>query len=182
MTDALHPQIAAEFARKGLRFYGGAQASATGRAPSATIPTTGATAILWNGNAEHSLIIERITMWQLSGTAAVGANILAAITNAAVASPTAAANFASTSASKGGRATKCVWGENITLGATPTWGVWQGSGNPATTTNGGITADISGLILIPPGYALALNVLSGTGTSPLFLPTVVWSEAELDLE
>lgn len=174
----------AELARAGLRFYGGGQGSATGRAPVASIPTTAAAWELWNGEPAggKSYFIEAVTIAQISGTAAVGGVILAAITNTAVASPTAASNYATSSASKGSQASKAVWADNQTLGATPTWLMLAGNGNPATTTNGGATADVKGRLCIPPGYALALHYLSGAGTTPLFVASAIWSELALDLE
>lgn len=174
-----------ELARAGRRFYGGIQNGATGRAPVASIPTTAAAWLLWNGEVQGAgrvYAIEQITIVQISGTAAVGGVILAALTNTVVASPTAATGYASSSISKGGLATKAVWGDNQTLGATPTWMALMGNGNPATTTNGGSTVDVKGRILLPAGFGLALHYLSGTGTSPLFGASVIWSELEAETE
>ena len=170
--------------RAGRRFYGGGQGSATGRAPVASIPTTAAAFLLWNGEAQggRCYSIEQITIAQISGTAAVGGVILAALTTQVIAAPTAASNYPSSSASKGGLSTKAVWADNVTLGATPTWAMLLGNGNPATTTNGGSTVDVKGRFLVQPGYALALHYLSGTGTSPLFVASVVWSEFEVEVE
>lgn len=189
-----------EMSRAGRRFYGGAvgltggdvsgmgqgsAVAATGRAPVAAMPTTLAAFELWNGEAAggRSLIIDSITIAQLSGTAAVGAVLLVALTKSTVVAPTAAAGYGSASMSKGGLTTKAVWADNQTLATQPAWVAVQGTGNPATTTNGGLTCDLTSRpIIVPPGFALAIAVLSGTGTTPLFLGFASWTEVELDLE
>lgn len=176
-----------ELSRSGRRFYGGAQNGATGRAPTATLPTTAAPWLLFNGEPANgaAYAIERVTVAQLSGTAAVGGAILLAMTDAAITKPTAATGYASRCASGAGGASKAVWADNQTLALTPT--VWlspKANGNPASVTNGGDTIElVHSPIILPPGFALAIHYLSGTGTSPLFLAYAVWSEFEAaDLE
>jgi hypothetical protein len=173
-----------ELARAGLRFYGGVQNGATGRAPVGSIPTTAAAWLLWNGESDGgaSLVIDTVSIVQVSGTAAVGGAILWALTNKKIAAPTAATGYATTSASKSSKSSRAVWGDNQTLGETPTWGVLKANGNPATSTSGGDTVDVDGRIIVPPGFGLALHYLSGAGTSPLFGASATWSELQLSLE
>lgn len=177
-----------ELSRAGRRFAGGGggTGTATGRAPVATIPTTAAQWMLWNGEADggRAYAIEQLTIAQLSGTAAVGGAILWALTTARIAAPTAATGYGSFSMSRSAMNTKAIWADNQTLTVAPVWHVIKANGNPATTTNGGDTADsVNGKIIVPPGFALALHYLSGTGTTPLFLAFAIWAELEnADLE
>lgn len=171
-----------ELSRAGYRFFGGAQSGATGRAPVAVIPTTAAAFLLWNGDLSASYAVESLTIAQLSGTAAIGGAILAALTTTAIAAPTAATGYSVGSASQNSRRSKAIWADAQTLGATPVWSVLKANGNPASTTNGGDTVELNGSIIIPPGYGLALHYLSGTGTSPLFMASARWSELSVTLE
>lgn len=172
-----------ELARAGRMFWGGGQQGATGRAPVTAVPTTGAAFLLWNGEPDggRAIVPVNITLTQVSGTAAIGGAILAALTTTKVAAPTAATGYASASASGRG-STKAVWADNQTLGATPTWVALVGHGNPATTTEGGITVQLPGGIVVPPGFGLALNHISGTGTTPLLTAFAVWAEIDAYLE
>lgn len=169
-----------EMSRAGRRFYGGAQNGSTGRAPVQAIPTTAFAWMLWNGEADGgaAYAIDQITVFQLSGTAAVGGVILCALSNEKHASPTAATGYAVSSASKSSRGSKARWADNGTFAATPTWMALLGNGNPATTTNGGATHENRGRIVIPPGFGLGIHYLSGTGTTPLYLASAIWTELE----
>jgi hypothetical protein len=167
-----------EVSRAGYRFWGGPGSTSTGRAPTATIPTTAAQWLLWNGESPGgaAYAIETISIAQLSGTAAVGGAILAALTTTTIAAPTAATGYATSSISRSTRGTKAVWADAQTLANAPNWVVLKANGNPATTTNGGDTVDVGGRIVVPPGYGLALHYLSGAGTTPLFLASAIWAE------
>lgn len=167
-----------EMSRAGYRFGGGIQNGATGRAPVASIPTTAAAWLLWNGEPDGgaAYAMESVTLAQISGTAAVGGVILAALTTAKIAAPTPATGYATGSFSKGTRASRAVWADNQTLSATPTWWALAGNGNPAVSTNGGATIDLGGRLVVPPGFGLALHYLSGAGTTPLLGASAVWAE------
>lgn len=173
-----------ELTRSGRRFYGGVQNGATGRAPVASIPTTAAAWVLWNGEPDGgaAYVIDRAHVVQVSGTAAVGGAILSALTTTKIAAPTAATGYATSSASKGGKSSRAIFADNQTLSVAPTWGVLSANGNPASVTNGGDSVEVKGRIIIPPGFAAAFHYLSGTGTTPLFGLSLDWLEIECELE
>jgi hypothetical protein len=67
---------------------------------------------------------------------------------------------------------------------TPAWFA-VGSSFQAAAANvgqGDGYADIEGGILVPPRHALGLGILSGTGTSPLYGISVIWTELAAELE
>ena len=169
----------------GRRYYGGCQVIASGIAPVAAIPTTTATLFLWNGEAAGgaSYVIEELNYALGSGTAAAGAALMVCVTNIAQSAPSAASNYASQSCSDGSRATRAVWGTAITV-ATSAWKIASSSFQLAAANvgQGGDPYRPNGALVIPPGYGLGIAILSGTGTSPLYSLSALWSEVQLDLE
>lgn len=182
----LEPALA-EAARAGLRFGGGTQVIANGIAPVAAIPTTTATLALWNGESPggRSYLVQRVHFGLGSGTPTAGGTLFAALAPAAIAAPTPATNYSSGSLSRGGKATKAVWGTAVTFAAGAAWMAMASSFQLAAANvgQGDGTGYLSeGGILVPPGYALGLAILSGTGTTPLYYVSMEWTELELDLE
>lgn len=176
-----------EISRSGHRFFGGFQNGSTGRAPTATWPTTTAQWMLYNGESQGgaAYAIEMLALSLISGTPAAGGQLLIALTPALVATaPTAATGYTSVSASRGRNTTKAIWAENQTLTAQPTWLPVCASPLPATATPNGILMpfDLSGKIIVPPQYALAIHYFSGAGTTPLYGPSAMWCEIETELE
>lgn len=172
-----------EMSRAGIRFVGGCQVIASGIAPVAAIPTTTATLALYNGDPTKSLLIEELAFGLGSGTPTAGAILFAAVSNGAVTAPSAASNYSSQSASNGGVATRAVWGTAVTFPAGSAWKIAGGSMQLAAANVGQAERPyaVKGL-LIPPGRALGLAILSGTGTSPLYIVSAQWTELALDLE
>lgn len=177
----------AELARAGLRFGGGCQVIANGIAPVSAIPTTTATLALFNGEADggRSYLIHRVHFCLGSGTPAAGATLFGAVSGKKITAPSAASNYSTGSLSRGGKTSKAVWATAQTFDASTVWlplfstqqlaaaNVGQGDGNGYLTEGG---------ILVPPGYAFGLAILSGAGTSPLYAVGMEWTELELDLE
>lgn len=175
----------ADLARAGRRYQVAFTSAATGRAPVTAVPTTAAAFLLWNGETDNgkSYVVEDLGIVQLSGTAAIGMTILWALTTVRIAAPTAATGYNVRSCSRSGLQSKAIFADNQTLAVDPSgWAVVTSNGNPATTNGGGDVRDMQGRILVPPGYGLAMTVLSGAGTAPLFLASPMWCELELDLE
>jgi len=175
-----------EMSRAGHRFFGGFQNTSTGRAPTATWPTTAAQWMLYNGEAQGgaAYAIEMLALSLISGTPAAGGQLLVALTPAIIAAPTAATGYTSVSASRGRNTTKAIWAENQTLTASPTWIPVTASNLPATATPNGILMpfDLAGKIVVPPQFGLAIHYFSGAGTTPLYGPSAMWSEIETELE
>ena len=160
---------------------------AAGAAPVQAIPTTTATHFLWNSDPYRSIIVESIDTYLLSGTATIGAAILGIVSPITATLPAAATGSLVGSCSGGGLQSKAIFATAYTI-PTPANGYQWGT-IPMTSQPGGVpgvggcfSCDVRGGIIIPPQRGLGLAVMAGTGTSPLYVPTITYTEAELDLE
>jgi hypothetical protein len=179
----------AEIARSGRMFHGGTQIIANGIAPVAAIPTTAATLALCNTDAAggRSLIVDHLAVFLGSGTPAAGMTLLGAV---APVTALPAANAAQPTGygvapSRGmTSASKAVWATALTLTGTPVWSPILSTLQAAAANvgQGDNVAELRGSIIVPPGYVLALAILSGAGTTPLYGIGARWGEMELDLE
>ncbi len=175
-----------ELTRAGRRFVTAQAGAITGIAPVQAIPTTAAQWTLFNTSATDSIVIESLGVELASGTAAAGSLLFAAFftlpvqtglgTNIQVVNRNGSSTRTSAVAIKSG--------VTITTPAAPIW--WMAANSD--TANTGVLSvackndRIRGSIIIPPLYGLGLATLSGAGTTPLFYPTVEWTEFALDLE
>jgi len=176
-----------ERTRSGRQFRG--MGIAAGAAPVQALPTIAtATHALWNADPNRSYIIDTVDFYILSGTGTAGGVPIFMIAPITATLPTAATGSLITSLSAGGLQSKAVFAGAYTgpaplgnsqwallsiieqIGSAP--GVW------ANVTS----CDVRGGVIIPPGKAMYLAFLSGTGSTPLYVPSVTWTEAELDLE
>lgn len=167
------------------RIYSWSSATATAKAPVTAIPTTAAIFALWNGNAAATrlcLSILRISAWQVSGTAGLGKALIAGLSPTSQTAVTSATNAIKTNLSASARTSAATFGTDITLGGTPSWNIYGGSDQPAAVqVGGGVTCRLDGEILVPPGYALGLSVLSPVGTTALYGMSVIYAEVEASL-
>jgi hypothetical protein len=191
MTDLMSVAVAnveplhAETLRAGARFYGGAQNGATGMAQATAIPTTTAAAVLANGETggnAKSYVVDLISWFPLGGTIGTGGILFASVFK--LATPAAQASWSSVSSSGSSKSTKAVWALAQTAPTGTSWFVW-GSSSYSPTVN--LTAaqglpQTGGTLLVPPGYALGLSVVSAAGTSPTYGVSASWVELELDIE
>ena len=94
-----------------------------------------------------------------------------------------ASNYALQSMSDGSRSTRAILGTAVTV-ATGGWFAAASSFQLAAANvgQGGDCYIGDGEIIVPPGYAMGIAILSGTGTSPLYTVSTVHSELDLDLE
>lgn len=179
-----------ELTRSGRRFVGGCQIIANGIAPVAAIPTTTATLALVNTESAGGscLVIERLGFWLGSGTPAAGATLFGCVSTKPIATqPTAMqTGYGSSNANGGTNYSKALFSAAVTIPSTPAPAWFQvlstqqlAAGNVG---QGDGLADLNGSIVIPPGHALGLGILSGAGTTPLYGISVGWSELEADLE
>jgi hypothetical protein len=159
----------------------------TGVAPVTAVPTTAAAWVLWNSGWDRSLVIDTIDFFLLSGTPVIGGTILAIVSPITATLPAAATGSAIGSNSYGERLSRAVFGTGYTL-PTPVnqyrWGIVSSRSQPGGVAGvGGCwSADVNGSIIVPPRMVLGLTMLAGAGSSPLYIPGVTWTEAELDLE
>lgn len=182
----------AELARAGVRNGVVVGNGATFKAPITAYPTTTATWLLFNGEDDGGkcLFIDTVSFFLASGTSAVGGTVIAAVTkskqhNAGVL-PGAYSGTVSGNLSGKAYGGKAVLANAWTIvGGTPLWvpiGV-LGSGEAATATIGlGAFCKVEGGIMVPPQYGLALDLVSGVGTTALYGVAVTWDELEADRE
>lgn len=178
-----------EATRAGIRFRIQSSA-ATGIAPVQALPTTAASWLLYNplGNPA-SVFFDELGEWLVSGTAGAGGTVLhAMIANANLPSTLPVASSASVllpnANPKSGRTSQLIVVASQTLQGTTSWAplAWM---NPAGTVLGQtqmLNADIRGKIALAPGAAVALAVISPTGTTPLFAPFGSFREYVSDME
>lgn len=161
-------------AMAGTRFVCGVTAGATYKAPIATIPTTTASWAFYNGESVSggaTFFIERIYAYLKGGTSDGSNGILVGIPSTIQAAAVAAATGTLSGGLNGGAVPAVMtMGTAITLAGTPVWHVVSNGSGPAPAGLGGAVAvaDIDGGIMLPPGFALGLEVWGGAGTSPLF--------------
>lgn len=174
-----------ELSRHGARFHGGCQVIANGIAPVAAIPTTTATLALFNNEADGGkhYLMEELSFCLGSGTAAAGAALFVGLTEAKITAPSAATGYDTYSASAGGKSTRAIWATAVTFAAGVAWRN-VGSSMQLAAANVGQGERPYSLrgILVPPGYALGIAILSGTGTAPLYAVSAQWSELAIDAE
>lgn len=178
----------AELARAGRRMHGGLQTLAGGLAPVQAIPTNAPAIALYNsdsGGSGLSLILDWLNVFLASGTAAAGLSVFATVAKPSSAAPSAnVANYNTGSLSSAGRVSRAFWATGVTLSGTPIWSALsstlQAAG--ANAGQGDNPLDLGGRLIVPPGFALGLSVLSGAGTTPLYGFSAQWSELEIDVE
>jgi hypothetical protein len=183
-----------EVARAG-RHMVGAISTLTGRAPVQSIPTTTATVYLYNNDPVLSYVVDFLNVTCVSGTPAAGLAVLGLLTKPTGTPPTAGANYGIANCNPASsRQSKAIVAESYTIPAVDTtgrnsWPAWmaltsQQQAPGAAYVGGGdaSAAFLEGRIVIPPGWGLATAFLSGSGTSPLYGLTFMWTELEIDNE
>lgn len=176
-----------EISRSGRRFIGGTQIIANGIAPVAAIPTTTASLALYNGEQAggKSLAIEQLGFFLGSGTPAAGATLLACVSpRAIVTAPTAMATGYGVQSASGSGASKALWATGVTIPAGAAWFQVASTQQLAAANvgQGDNVVALDGKLVVPPGFALGLVILSGAGTTPLYGVSSVHSEIEAELE
>lgn len=177
----------AEMARAGRRFMGGSNILANAIAPKQAMPTTSPTVVLFNTDRSKVIQLDQVGFWLASGTAPVGATLIGALSPLPIASPVAAmaTGYATQNCNPASsNASKALFGTSVTLPGAPVWQPLGSNMQSAGTTIGlgDGPIQLGGGILIPPGFGLGLDVLSGAGTSALYMLGLIWNELDLDLE
>lgn len=183
LTTRLEPDRL-ELARQGRYWYGGNMVIANGVAPVTAIPTTAGT-FLFNGNTTDSLVLDKIFgPWLGSGTAAAGATLLMGISTSIQAGtlPTAHLTGWGSKPAVGGttRTSKAWWDATSTFTAsTMQWVGVKSTQQLAAATPGqgdGVSVEMHGSVIVPPGYAVGFAVFSAAGTTPLYGWSCSWAE------
>jgi hypothetical protein len=190
LAIAQREPLYSEASRSGARFIASMN-TLTGIAPVQAWPTTAAAHYIYNGDPIKTYVIDYLGFTCLAGTPASGGSLLGLIIKPTGTLPTMG-GYNVVNASGSGNASRAVIATGYTIPAiaaavTP-WSGWVilNTANLAAAAyvGGGDASDNfkDGRLQIQPGYGLALTVLSGAGTTPLFGVHAEWLEAQLDMQ
>ena len=187
LATALVEPVCFELSRAGRRFIGGTQIIANGIAPVAAIPTTTATLALYNAEQAggRALAIEQLGFFLGSGTPAAGATLLACVSpRAIVTAPTGMATGYGVQSASGSGASRALWATAVAIPTTAAWFQVASTQQLAAVNvgQGDNVVTLDGKLVVPPGFALGLAILSGAGTAPLYGVSCVHSEVDAELE
>ena len=171
----------AELARARV-LYGANNGSAVGLANVAAIPTTTASYALYNGSATKHAVVLKIAIMATTITAPEDFALIAGLSPTAQAS--AETKYASSLAlaiTPGSSAPESYLTDAVTLAGTPLW-ITLGSNSSSTPLLGAaVTAWVDGLFIVPPSFALGIDIVGSSGSTPLFDVDILWAELQLDL-
>lgn len=178
-----------ELVRTGRLFKGGTGIIANGIAPDTAIPTTTAKLALFNGEADggRTYFVDHLAFSLGSGTPTAGASLLVGVSNGKIATPVSAMATGYGVGPASGltkHKSAALFGTAVTMPAGTVWDLVGASFQLAAANvgQGDQPFEIRGGIAIPPGYALGFSILSGTGTTPLYLVGCRWAELETTLD
>jgi hypothetical protein len=176
-----------ELVRTGRMFKGGCGIIANGIAPDTAIPTTTAKLALFNADESRTIFLDHLAFSIGSGTPTAGASLLVGVSNGKIATPVAAMATGYGVGPASGltkHKSAALWGTAITMPAGTVWDL-AGANMQLAAANvgqGDVPLELRGAIAIPPGYAAGFSILSGAGTTPLYLLGARWAELEVALE
>ncbi len=182
-----------EVTKANRRFHFGSGVLANAVAPLQEMPTTASMYALQNQYSADSrihLVVDQVSVFLFSGTAAVGGAVLIA---GVPASPHASALSNGTgvvgpksSTGSTARTSSAVWAAAPTLASTPAWHV-IGFGPAIPASNvfpcPAVMADLTSFpIIIRPGnYYAGFHILGGAGTSAEYSMSCIYHEVEMEL-
>lgn len=173
-----------EFART-RRLYGANTGAGTATAPVQALPTTTASWALYNPATNTRVLVPlRAYCWSVSGTTGLGlamliGNLTTVVATASI--PTAYTDSVSAAIMPNSAATNAIFGSAVTVPA-PTWNVAAARSQVAAIEVGsGLSAELHGMYIVEPGFALVGDVLAPAGVTALFGFGFIWGELDLDL-
>lgn len=173
-----------EFARV-RRLYGANTGAGTAVAPVQALPTTTASWALYNPATNTKVLVPlRAYCWGVSGTLGLGMALLIGNLTTVVATasiPAAYTDSVNKAIMPGSAATVAIFGNAVTVPA-PIWNVAAARSQVAAIEVGsGLSAELHGMYIVQPGYALVGDVLAPVGTVALFGFGFIWGELDLDV-
>lgn len=180
-VESIMPKYA-ELARARV-LYGANVGAAVGLSPVQAVPTTTASFALYNAHASKSCVVLMISTHVKVITSGLDFSLIAGLSPTAQASAETkyAASLALAitpgSTSPGGYLTDAV-----TLAGTPLWLTLADYKGTNGILGAAATAWVDGLFIVPPTYALGIDIVSDTGTTPKFAVDVLWAELTMDLD
>ena len=170
-----------ELARAG-KLYSCENGTAVGLANVAAIPTTTASYALYNGSASKHLVVLRIATSCEVITAPVTFMLIAGISPLPQASAeTEYASSLSKAMLPRSPAPEGYLTDAVTLADTPVWNTLGSYEGNSGLLGAAIVADVKGMFIVPPSFALGIDIVGSAGTTPLFFVNVIWAELELQL-
>ncbi len=170
-----------EYARAKV-LYGANNGAAIGLANVAAIPTTTASYALYNSHVSKSCVVLKIAAMAETITAPLDFALIAGLspTPQAAAETKYAASLAlgitPGSPEPGGYLTDAV-----TLAGTPLWMTLAHYGGNNGLLGAAAVAWVEGMFIVPPRYALGIDVVGSAGTTPLYDVDILWVELDIDL-
>ena len=173
----------AHLAAKRKIFIGNTLAS-TAFAPAAAPPTTSPAWVLWNGNAEETLVMLSVGCISISGTLGLGLSMVGGVTTQAQLDATmveyASSVIKNASGGQGGSGCRIV--SNPTILGTPAYEIIAARDQvSAVAVGSGLVADLKGSIEVPPLFGYALELVAPVGTSALFAVSFKFAKLRLRL-
>ena len=158
--------------------------ASTAFAPAAAPPTTSPGWVLWNGNAEDSLLLLSVGIISISGTLGLGLSMVGGVTTQEQLDATMAEYASSVIKQAGGgsQGSGCRIVSNPTILGTPAYEIIAARDQvSAVSVGSGLVADLKGSILVPPRFGYALEVVAPVGTTALFTVSFKFAKVRLRL-
>lgn len=155
----------------------------TARAAVTAIPTTAALYGVWNGSAKKSIVVDAIgcSLMAQTATTAWAARLIANLIRIPLAAPAAVGTVTPLNGGFSWNGSARGFATPTTVASDGWFGLGQGAMCPGGVTvnpGGAIYVPVNGIIVIPPGKALALSILA-TATAVTGLLSVWGHELEL---
>ena len=168
------------FLARNDRVYAATFGTGTALAPVTATPTTAADWDLYNGEPDggRDLYVIQVAAHLVSGTAGLGVNLIGCVSLARQTTiPTDYTNSIKSRLSGGQFDSKAVFDATHTItGGTPAWVTLASRDQVSAVSLGGLTAQVDGMMRVPPGHIAAFSVLAPVGTTALFGLDLIWAE------
>jgi hypothetical protein len=171
-------------AARARKLYGANTGAGTAKAPVAAPPTTAAAWALYNGYGDpYHLVVFDLYATSISGTLGLGMSLIAGLPGTKqAAAETAYASSVHEALTPGSPSPQAVFAGAVTLESAPVWTTVAARDQvSAISVGSGLVANVDGMFIVPPGYALGLSVLAPAGTTALFQGGFVYGVFALKL-
>jgi len=153
-------------------------------APAAAPPTTSPGWVLWNGNADDSLVLLSVGCISISGTLGLGLSMVGGVTKQEQLDATMVAysGVVEGNSAGGNQGSGCRIVSNPTILGTPAYEIIAARDQvSAVSVGSGLVADLKGSVIVPPQFGYALELVAPVGTSALFTVSFKFAKVRLRL-
>ena len=180
-VESIMPKYA-ELARARV-LYGANVGAAVGLSPVQAVPTTTASFALYNNHATKSCVVLMISTHVKVITSGLDFSLIAGISpTAQAAAETKYATSLALAITPGSPSPGGYLTDAVTLAGTPLWLTLADYKGTNGILGASATAWVEGLFIVPPTYALGIDIVSDTGTTPKFAVDVLWAELTMDFD